>query len=140
MFRHILCPVDFSPPSQSALRLGAELARTLGADLVLLHVVQTSPYPTSYFAALDSFPTLHEELRQRADAALATALASLPAGQRARTAVAEGMPFEQILAAAKDCDLIVMGTHGHSALKHALLGSTAERVVRQSPIPVLTVH
>jgi nucleotide-binding universal stress UspA family protein len=140
--RRILMPIDFSGPSMEALRYGADLAEQFGAELLLEHVIAPPAYPTSLFATIQAFPVLHHEVRQHAEDRLAEAQASLGSGVAARTIVREGVPHDEILAAAAeaDCDLIVMATHGHTGFQHALLGSTAERVVRLSPVPVLTLR
>jgi nucleotide-binding universal stress UspA family protein len=140
--RKILCPIDFSKPSLGALQYGAELARAFGAELWLLHVVPMSAYPTQSFVSITGFPNLREEIRKRVDTEMNAARAAVGSGLRVQTAVREGIPHDEILAAAAEtgCDWIVMATHGHTGLKHALVGSTAERVVRLSPIPVLTLR
>lgn len=138
--KRILCAVDFSPPSLGALRYASDLARDLRAELVVLHVIAPPDYPTSLFAADTVFPELHHHQRDHAAAELARAHAEVADGVAARTAIREGVPHEQILAeaAASGCDLIVVATHARNDLEHALLGGTAERIVRESRVPVLT--
>lgn len=140
--RRILCPIDFSPPSRAALGHAADLARQLGASLLLLHVIPPPTYPTSSFAAATAFPGLHEHVRHQVEGRLAELRATLAANLPVETAVREGNPSDEIVAAAVDtgCDLIVTATHGHSGLRHVLLGSTVERVVRLSTVPVLTLR
>jgi nucleotide-binding universal stress UspA family protein len=140
--RRILCPTDFSKPSLAALQYAADLGRRLGAELVLIHAIPPPAYPTARFAALSGFPDLLQEIRRRAHASMDQTRATVGAELQVKTIVREGTPHDEILAVAADqqCDLIVIATHGFTGLKHALLGSTAERVVRLSPIPVLTVR
>jgi universal stress protein A len=138
----ILVPTDFSTPSLKALRYAAALAAQFGAKLTLLHVVEPIG-PTPDFAynplVLDDevvMANAKEQLqrlleRQGVDVALVE-----------RTLVRDGVPFNEISAAASrlKADLIVIATHGYTGLKHVFLGSTAERVVRHAPCPVLVVR
>jgi nucleotide-binding universal stress UspA family protein len=80
-----------------------------------------------------------EAERERAERAVAQA-ADILSGVATTTAVAEGIPHEEILARAGEVDAVVMGTHGRTGLDHYLIGSVAERVVRRSPTPVMTVR
>ena len=140
--RRILCPIDFSPPSRAALRYAADLARDFGAALLLLHVMPPPTYPTSAFAAVTAFPSLQEQIRKRVDAGLAELRATVAASLPVEATVREGIPHDEIVAAAadNDCDLIVMAIHDRTGLKRVLHGSTVERVVRLSTIPVLTLR
>lgn len=136
----ILVPVDFSDCSLEAVEYAALVAQRHHASLTLVHVLE----PVSY--GLD-FTLLHtgkrEEMRERLTARLsdvtrALAEAKIPADSYVRG----GTPFESILDSARTipADLIVMGTHGRRGLSHALSGSVAEAVLRQSRCPVLTVR
>ncbi|MBL9078123.1 MAG: universal stress protein [Planctomycetes bacterium] len=139
--RRIVCPTDFSPTAARAVDYAAEMARSFGAELTLLHVIPEMNYPLRSFGMASAFPHLREELHQRAADELAAVKAKI-AGARVDTLLRDGEAHEQVLATTKalGADLIVMGTHGHTGLKHALLGSTAEKVVRLSDCPVLTVR
>jgi universal stress protein A len=140
--RHILAPTDFSDYSKKAISDAFELARTFGATLSLLHVLEPSPYLGEF-----TLPTMGEELlgdlERQASAALAQVL---PEAQQAKIevtrAVAIGAPSQKIVetAEAEHVDLIVMATHGRTGLSHLLIGSVAERVVRTAPCPVLTIR
>jgi len=140
----ILVPTDFSEPADAALRWATALAREFGSRLFLLHVVP-EPYAYPWGTELSTLP-LNDILAQSEDAAkqrlgeLASGTA-LPAAQVVTRAVV-GTPVDQVLALVKDeqIDLVVLGTHGRGLVGHLLLGSVAERVVRRSPVPVLTVH
>jgi nucleotide-binding universal stress UspA family protein len=138
----ILVPSDFSEYSDQALRYGLELARKFGATLYLLHVV-TDP-ATQAFAG-DVFTTPPAEvLDQWVVEAEQRLTAVVPDRDRARVRVRAvvGSPYSEILqfAEEEEIDLVVMGTHGRGGVSHFLLGSIAERVVRRSPCPVLTVR
>ena len=132
--RTILHPTDLSETSQAAFRLACALARDYKAELIVLHVY---PPPVDGAEAVDrqrdaDFEnTLKEQIRRAApeDPAI-----------RMDYEIEEGSAAEVILEAAKTCDLIVMGTHGRTGLSRVLLGSTAERVVREAPCPVATVR
>jgi nucleotide-binding universal stress UspA family protein len=137
----ILTPTDFSPTSERALDFAVTLAGQSGASLHLLHVVaypvEPDGWPEAYLAG---FAGLRQQLRGDAERQIA-ALAKSISGVKVTTEVAEGAPARAILevAKARKCQLIVMGTHGRGGVSHLLLGSVAERVVRTSPCPVLTV-
>jgi nucleotide-binding universal stress UspA family protein len=141
-FRRIVCPTDFSPTAAAAQRLAATLARQFGAELVLLHVLPHPHYPLRGFGIAESYPHLQAELHTRAKERLAEAAKAVGEGLSVRTEMRDGDAYEQALTFAREtnADLIVIGTHGHTGLKHALLGSTAERIVRLAECPVLTVR
>jgi nucleotide-binding universal stress UspA family protein len=137
----ILLPTDFSAPAGLALQWASDLARQFQATLLLLHVVPPSAYPLHHIGQLRGFPDLRDELLKRCrDELQVIAQQSGIASVEAR--VVEGLPHAEILdAAVRDrIDLIVMATHGHTGLKHVLLGSVTERVVRTATVPVLTVR
>lgn len=141
-FRRIVCPTDFSPTAEAAARHAASLARAYSGELLLLHVLPQVHYPLRGLGMAEAFPHLQQELHVRAKERLAAAANTLGNGITIRTELRDGEAYEQVLACAREnkADVIVMGTHGHTGLKHALLGSTAERVVRLAECPVLTVR
>lgn len=137
--RRILVPTDFSVSAARALDLAVELAKALGAEVVLLHAVALP----SHYAPYALVPVGMEWIqaaREEGSARLAQECGRV-VGVPITSELREGRPDESILAVAdRSFDMIVMGTHGRVGLKHMLLGSVAERVVRHSPIPVLTVR
>lgn len=142
-FRRILHPTDFSRASAPALRPAVALAKACRAPLVLLHVMT----PPSPFIGKGAPPSSYADLlilaRRSARRRLAAALARVRrVGVRAQAIFAEGLPADEILRAARRAraDLIVMGTHGRTGVSRVFLGSVAERVVRESRCPVLTVR
>lgn len=139
----ILCAVDFSEPSRAALRMACDLAQRFDAKLLLLHVYQVPAYPLPDGVILPS-PVTVSELFNQVDRALdrwKSEAATLGARNVEAEAI-EGPAWRGIVAHAGrgKFDLVVIGTHGHTGLKHLLLGSVAERVVRHAPCPVLTVR
>ncbi len=138
--KQILVPVDFSEYSEKAVKYAAKFAEQFGANVTLLHVIQPVVYPADFGYPPTVVDTLDETVRQQIDERL-----RLVAGRfslAARTLLRVGQPYLEITATAKelDIDLIIITTHGHTGLKHVLLGSTAERVVRHAPCPVLTLR
>lgn len=142
--RRILVPVDFSQHAQHALIYGAEFARRFSAELFLLHVFQDlSLYqPDAVNVGPPVVPPI-EELTQAARQGLERLVQSQNLKDlNVHCDVREGTPVEEIVeyATEKEIDLIVIGTHGRGWLAHVLLGSTAEKVVRKAPCPVLSVR
>ena len=141
----ILVPVDFSPHAERAFRYATTLARRLGAQLGLVHVVE-DPFVTGAWNSeiyVPNIPELLQDLIAGAERELATLKASDAAkGLTVETAVITGRPSHTLVEHAKEggFDLIVMGTHGRTGLAHVVMGSVAERVVRKAPCPVLTVR
>lgn len=140
--KSILVPLDFSASSRKALDYAASLARQFGARLTLLHVAE--PVGTPDFAG--AFPLMMEDDKVMAAAKRSlereASAAKVPAGLVEKVLVRFGRSFHEIAEAARTrkVDLIVIATHGYTGLKHALLGSTTERVVRHAPCPVLVVR
>ena len=141
--RKILCPTDFSEPSEAAWTFALSLGEQYGAEVVLLHVVADpvrSPvaYELGYTPERVLKAVTDEAERLLADTAAKAADRKVKVLPRLR----RGVEFREINAAATEegADLIVMGTHGHTGLAHLLIGSVAEKVVRTAPCPVLTVR
>ena len=139
--RKILVPTDFSPHSAVALTYAIDLAKRYEAALTLLHV-----YPVVNYAAAEGFALYTPEQLATLITQLSSQLRALEdearkAGAGLLSSVMEqGDAYKEIMAQASGFDLIVMGTHGRTGLKHALMGSVAEKIVRTSPCPVLTVR
>jgi nucleotide-binding universal stress UspA family protein len=141
-YTRILVPTDFSPAAEAALEAALELAGKFKATVVLMHAYGVTSYAyvdTESRVTADYASALEQVAREALNRAVAEhAKGSVPIAP----ALYSGVPWEQILLAVNqhDISLVVMGTHGRSGLAQALLGSVAERVVRLSPVPVLTVH
>ncbi|MFM1767874.1 MAG: hypothetical protein RJA22_403 [Verrucomicrobiota bacterium] len=137
----ILVPVDFSEPSTKALDYAVSFAAQFGAKITLLYVVE--PVATPDFAA---FPLAMENDRVAASARKKLQSLCEARGVEAkvvdRLVVRQGRAFHEIAEAARTLkvDLIILSTHGFTGVKHALLGSTTERVVRHASCPVLVVR
>jgi nucleotide-binding universal stress UspA family protein len=135
----ILIPVDFSSCSRDAFDLGVALARDLGAKVVLVHAVEQPWFPMGDAAAGPPPATLIAD-SQKAACKQMQAMAT-EAGLCGSVQVVRGSPPSAICdcASREDIELIVISTHGRSGLRHALIGSVAERVVRYAGCPVLVI-
>jgi nucleotide-binding universal stress UspA family protein len=142
--KSVLVPTDFSDASEAALNYGKSMADAFGAALHLVHVMEdllAHAWAAEVYVA--SAPNLREEIERESRLRLSTMLPEAERERlRAQVALLAGNPFIEIIryAKANDIDLIVMGTHGRGPIAHMLLGSVAEKVVRKSPCPVLTVR
>lgn len=137
----ILVPTDFSAASLQAIEYASALAKEFGSVLWLVHVVERPPVLQE--SLLASALLSSEELKRSAKVRLqAFARDEVDQILPARVEAREGKPYLEIVNAAKfhGADLIVIATHGHTGLKHAFLGSTAERVVQHARCPVLVVR
>ncbi len=138
-FKHILVATDFSDAADQALELATTLAMTFQSKLTLLHAYSIPTAGYDYAAGLLwPLDDLSRAAKKELDRVLAKAKERYP---NVEGVLVCGDPWSQILEMAKTCgaDLIVVGTHGRRGLSRVLLGSVAEKVVRASPVPVLTV-
>jgi nucleotide-binding universal stress UspA family protein len=138
----ILVPHDFGTGSDHALAYAAELAKALGAELVVMHAYEI---PVIGFpdGALVATPELASRVLEGANVGLKKAIdAFATLGVPMRGLVKQGPTWQTIIETATElaAGMIVMGTHGRHGLPRALLGSVAEKVVRSAHCPVLTVH
>jgi len=138
--KRILVPIDFSECSDGAMQYAGQLARVFKARLVLIHVLQPHAYGmTETFNLVDHYAamkTIAEPLLEESRKKLKKQ------GLAVETDLRTGTAHTEILEKARSgkADLIVMGSHGRTGVEHFLLGSVAEKVVRLSPCPVLTVR
>ncbi len=140
--KRILVPVDFSANSQRALDYAHGLALKFDAALHLVHVCEV---PGMMTPALDAYAIAYTDWSQRLGEEAEKQLIKITPRSATSTVTTEvlfGLPASAIVEAAgtNNADLIVMGTHGHGAVMHVLMGNVAERVVRTAPCPVLTVR
>jgi len=144
--RKILVPVDYSDCSRAALVFAADIARALGAALDVVHVWDRPPYVSESVVvrhpdgAMRSLIEMILEAAER-DMTEFLSLAKIPADIPFERRLCSGNPAARILSELAEGrhDLVIVGTHGRTGLRHALLGSVAEKLVRLSPVPVLTV-
>jgi nucleotide-binding universal stress UspA family protein len=142
LFKKILVPHDLSIQASAALKVAADLARRNGGRITVLHVLAPFAGGLAFPEAELAWEPPRElalELKRRLEADVAGALGKSVAA-KVRCQVVLGEPVRTILAAASKADSIVMTTFGRTGLAHLLMGSVAERVVRQAPVPVLTLR
>lgn len=151
LITHILVPFDFSPCCRSALDYAAGLAAHFNASIALFHAQATPAHngghwPGESESTAQVYEQYQHKLKERADdarAQLQRAALPLEAMNVSYTLeLHDGVPHEAIIARATEgpCDLIIMGTHGRTGWRHMFMGSTAERVLREAPCPVLTIR
>ena len=138
----VLVPVDFSLCSINAIRASVEVARP-GGDITLLHVIDQHFINDAVAAAMGGHEEITKRLREVAEANFTNALAEVEAGEvNLERMIVVGIPFVEILKITRDLDLpmIVIGVRGRSTQPTEMLfGSTAEKVLRGSRVPVLCV-
>lgn len=132
--QNILCPVDFSESGDLAFEYACAVARNHDASIEILHVAEESAY------AEDAPPEGSESYEDRLKHQLTNKAEA--SGLPVTVRLLRGSPANDIIkyATERKADLIVIGTHGRTGVKHLLLGSVAEHVIRTAPCPVLTVR
>ena len=139
-FDRLLVPTDFSDPSKRALHYAARFAQQFGSRVSLIHVIEPvmSPDFKTFPLALDQDKLVENARQQLAH----LAKGRVPERHLDALVVRAGNPFHEITEAAREMktDLIIISTHGYTGLRRALLGSTAERVVRYAKCAVMTVR
>lgn len=141
--KKVLVPVDFSDYSKSSLRYAVSFAKHFNAEIYLIYVVEPVIYPPDFSMGQIAIPSIDVELDKRAFEELNNlAKREISQDVKSHVIIKSGKPFVEIIetAAAEDIDLIIIATHGHSGIEHVLFGSTAEKVVRKAPCPVLTLR
>jgi nucleotide-binding universal stress UspA family protein len=138
--KKILVPVDFSTLSKKGVDYAVALAKQFGSEVTLFHVTQ-SCVPVADIVGPETTDLL-QRIHEAAETSLAKWHAELDRGVASKTVLRFGEPCMEIVRAAKELsiDLIVISTHGRIGLAHTFLGSTAERVIRHAPCPVLVVR
>jgi universal stress protein A len=139
--KRILAPTDFSDRAEKAVCYAVSFAKQFGATLYLLHVVPVIPMGGE-FGAME-YPMPLVEMNEASERQLASFKERIVGNQvRCELLVRTGHVMSEIVSAASELniDLLVIATHGFTGLKHVLLGSTAENVIRHAPCPVLTVR
>ena len=142
--RSILAPTDFSAHSEQAVRYACRLAERLGAELHLVHILsEILPAGPDPLLMPVMPPEYYKENEDRATETLGRLLDPAwgkPALGRHRGAVGKPGRVDRLVCRRPRIDLIVIATHGRTGLSHVLLGSVAERIVREAPCPVLTIR
>lgn len=145
MFKNILFCTDFSENSHYAFTYALHLAKTYKSNLIILHVTPEPVHPEqlSIYLTPEKLEALKVSQKKDLEEQLQTHyLNQMERFKDYKVVIKVGEAFFEIIQIAKKkgADLIVMGTHGRTGLDHILFGSTAEKVVRKSPIPVLTIR
>jgi len=141
-YRRLLCPVDFSDASDNAFQVATDLAVILKADLHVMHVFQmpASALPEGVYEVPDG---VEDKIKDNLSKRLNEFVERISTSKiNITTGLSEGFPHVEIINSADEtnADMIVMGTHGRTGFSQLLLGSVAERVLRTSSVPVLTVR
>lgn len=142
--KKILFPTDFSESSLDALRYAIVFSKEFQAKLYILHVINEKIFSEGLsLPRVVSVEEMEKEMTEEADKQLRLLIREENGeGIVRETATRRGTPFLEIIRFSKenDIDLIIIGTHGRSGFEHILFGSTAEKVVRKAPCPVLSVR
>ena len=141
--KKVLVPIDFSDYSKSALKYAVNFAKSFNAEIILIYVVEPVIYPPDFSMGQIAMPSINTEWDERAKDELAKLAKNEISGvDSVKSVIKTGKPFVEIIETAKEenVDLIIIATHGHSGVEHILFGSTAEKVVRKAPCPVLTLR
>lgn len=138
-FRKILCPIDFEKNSIVALEIACELAEERGATIHLLHVARVPSHDMDVPLPIDADPRWERAARAKLEQ---IARDRLQGRVRYQVHVISGTPDDDVVRMAHElnAELVVMATHGRKGLNHFVLGSVAERVMREADCPVLTVR
>ena len=138
-FRKILCPIDFDHNSAAALEIACELAAQNGATLDLLHVARVPSQDMDVPLPFDADPRWERAARVKLER---IARDRLEGKVGYRVHVVSGTPDDDVVRMAHElgADLVVMATHGRKGVRHFILGSVAERVMREADCPVLTIR
>ncbi|OGU28585.1 MAG: stress protein UspA [Ignavibacteria bacterium GWA2_35_9] len=141
--KKILVPIDFSDYSKSSLKYAVNFARNFNASLILVYVIEPVIYPPDFSMGQIAIPTAGLEMDKRAKEELdKLAQKEISSDVNVRKIIKTGKPFVEIIetASEENVDLIIIATHGHTGVEQILFGSTAEKVVRKAPCPVLTLR
>jgi nucleotide-binding universal stress UspA family protein len=141
--KRILYATDLSPISEPAWHEARRFGGLFDAEILLVHVVPSVTLPLEGYFPPHMYDELVQSARREAEARFDRLLGSVPgSGLKVRIRLEEGAPAQRILAVAQEerTDVVIVGTHGRAGLQRALLGSVADRLVRQAPCPVVTVQ
>jgi nucleotide-binding universal stress UspA family protein len=142
-FKKILFATDFSAGSDFAFQAALSLATKYDGRLVIIHIINEPVDLRGFYVPHISFDKLEEEIEQGAEKLMDSFCRKhIKDFENYETHVFPGIPYDEIIKKAEEfmAELIVLGTHGRTGLDHVLFGSTAEKVVRKSTIPVMTIR
>jgi len=142
-FEKILFATDFSENSEHAFDYAYALAQKFGSQLIILHVINEPVDLRGFYVPHVSFENLEKEIEEGAEKMMQKfCRTKIKDFSNYKANIVTGIPYEEILKKAdeENVSLIVLGTQGRSGIDHLLFGSTAERVVRKSARPVMTVR
>lgn len=142
-FDKILFATDFSENSEHAFEYAYSLAQKFGSQLIILHVINEPVDLRGFYVPHVSFENLEKEIEEGAEKMMQKfCRTKIKDFSNYNANIVTGIPYEEILKKAdeENVSLIVLGTQGRSGIDHLLFGSTAERVVRKSGRPVMTVR
>jgi nucleotide-binding universal stress UspA family protein len=125
------------------LKYAIEFAKHFDAELILISVIEPMIYPADFSMGQVAIPATDQNLSERVEEELKNLDEKEIAGKvKSKRIIKSGKPFFEINETAReeDVDLIIIATHGHTGVEHLLFGSTAEKVVRKAPCPVLTLR
>lgn len=142
VLRQILVPIDFSDNSKKALRYAIPFAQQFNAAITVVYVVEPAVFPSDFGFGQMNFPDVEKEMNEKAETELKQIIADLNSPVTVTPVVASGIPFVEVTTFAdeNDIDLIILATHGRTGVEHILFGSTAEKIIRKAPCPVLVVR
>jgi universal stress protein A len=142
MFKKIVCPIDFSEFTDEILKYAVNITKKFNAELHLIHIIPNLNYFTPYesFLTPENLVAIEKNIEKEVEKDFEKVMKDI--NMPLKKIVKTGVTFVEIIDYIKeeDIDLVVMGTHGRSGIEHILIGSVAEKVVRKSPCPVLTIR
>lgn len=140
--KKVLVPVDFSDYSKNSFHYAVNFAKFFDAEIILVYVIETILYPPDFTMGQMPVPSIDVEIDKRAYDELEKLAAGENMRKKIKVVVKSGKPFIEIINTAleEDVDLIIIATHGHSGVEHILFGSTADKVIKKAPCPVLTLR
>jgi len=142
MFKKIVCPVDFSEFTDDILKYATNIAKKYDAELHLLHVIPNLNYFTPYesFLTPENLVLMEKNIEKEVEKDFEKIIQSIDIS--VKKIIKTGVIFVEIMDYIKEenIDLVIMGTHGRSGIEHILIGSVAEKIVRKSACPVLTIR
>jgi nucleotide-binding universal stress UspA family protein len=142
MFKKILCAIDFSEFTDDIVNYAVNITKKFDAELHLIHVIPNLNYFTPYesFLTPENLVAMERNMEGQVEKDFGKLMQKID--MPARKVVRTGVTFVEIIGYINEegIDLVVLGTHGRSGIEHILIGSVAEKVVRKSPCPVLTIR